>query len=173
MSHNKEAGGTTPTWSLPFGTHNHLPNAVPRGIYCLITTATTSNTIASLDTVVWFTPTIPRLRAKHFLASHHRNKLIRYKSSHGHKIDGAKPNQTGYMVGKKSTESRQKGTDKKIASKGHCRLKGTPKRQIKKQQKKQTKDNHITHVRRARKTPSSQRATQERHSYKQRNMYSI
>ena len=101
VSHNKEAGRTTPTWSLPFRTQNHLLNAVSRVIYCLITTATTSNTIASLDAVVWFTPTVLPLRAKHLLASHYRDKLICYESSHVHKMDGTKPNQTGNMVGKK------------------------------------------------------------------------
>ena len=75
MSHNKEAGMTTPTWSLPFCTQNHLLHAVPQGIHCLIVTATTSNTVASLDTILWLTPTVPPLRAKHLLASDHRDNV--------------------------------------------------------------------------------------------------
>ena len=46
-----------------------------QGIYCLITTATTSNAIASLDTVVWFKPTVPPLRVKHLIVSHHFDRL--------------------------------------------------------------------------------------------------
>ena len=39
--------------------------------YGLTKTTTTSNTGAGLDTIVWFTPTVPSLRARHLLASHH------------------------------------------------------------------------------------------------------
>ena len=56
MSRNKDAGMATPTWSLPFRTQNHLLQAVPQGIHNLIATATTSNTIASLDTIVRLLP---------------------------------------------------------------------------------------------------------------------
>ena len=63
---------------------NHLLQAVSQGIHCLIATKTTPNTIiASLDTIVWFTPTVPPLRAKHLLASHHRDILSRGASPTG------------------------------------------------------------------------------------------
>ena len=54
---------------------NHLPHVVLQGIYYLTTTAITSNAKASLDTIVWFKPTVPSLRAKHLLASHHHDIL--------------------------------------------------------------------------------------------------
>ena len=75
MSHTKEARMATPTWSLPSCTQNFLLHAVPQGIHCLVVIATTSNTVASLDIKVWFTPTVPPLRVKHLLALHHRDRL--------------------------------------------------------------------------------------------------
>ena len=63
----------TPTWSLSFRTQNRLLQAVPQGIHYLVVTATTSKVVASLATIVWFIPTVPPLRAKHLLASHHRD----------------------------------------------------------------------------------------------------
>ena len=76
MFHNKEEGRATPTWSLPFLTQYHLPQVVPHGGCCLITTATTSNAIATLDTIVWFKSTVPPLRAKHLLALHHHDRFL-------------------------------------------------------------------------------------------------
>ena len=75
MSHTKKAGVATPAWSLPFCAQSHLLHAASQGIYCLIATATPSNTIASLDTIVWFTPTVPPLCVKHLLASYYRDTL--------------------------------------------------------------------------------------------------
>ena len=55
--------------------------------------------------------------------------MIHYESSRGHKIDGTKPKSNRKL--EISRESRQKRTDKKVASKGHRRDKHKIKIKIK------------------------------------------
>ena len=84
-----------------------------------------------------------------FLCLFISHELIRHEYGRGHKIDGTKPNQTGSStVGEKkqNRESRQKGTNMKVASKGHCREGGTQERQKEKEKKKEKKYNHIIRV---------------------------
>ena len=64
----------TLTWSLPFRTPKNIYKQFHKA-YGLITTATTSNTVASFATAVWFTPTVLPLRAKYLKASYHRDRL--------------------------------------------------------------------------------------------------
>ena len=94
----------TPTWSLPFCTQKPIYKQFHKA-YGLITTATTSKTVASLDTVVWFTPTVPPLRAKHLLASSHRdNHILSYWAT---EPAGHQPNTRQYQQQRINAASRE------------------------------------------------------------------
>ena len=64
------------------------------------------------------------------------HELIRYESSHGHKIEGANPKQIGNEHGRRETnkqgkrESRQEEADMEVGCKGHRRQEGTHKSRV-------------------------------------------